>query len=74
MLFATNKDHLGMSPDAASIRFPNLDAWRYYIIMSSHLRCLSERHLNDGDDDDDDDDANVSPFGAEQISNRGPAA
>ena len=45
VLFATNKDHLGMNPDYASIlalMFSGIN-----IIISSHFRCLiCERHLN----------------------------
>ena len=45
VLFATNKDHLGMNPDNASIltlMFAGIN-----IIIFSHFRCLiCERHLN----------------------------
>ena len=44
VLFATNKDHLGMSPYAANILvlvFQGIN-----IIISSHLKCLCKRHLN----------------------------
>ena len=45
-LFATEDEHLGMTPHEASILVLTFQGIDVDVLMSSHLRCLCERHFN----------------------------